>query len=157
MTVCHVHYVRGLGMVKPVHAHLLFHDRLQNSLKQVVKESSRFFQVVLLQSFSAANPIQQAVALLASKWRTSLVFPSLFKCCRVFIRSPPFTQTSRYPGLNIRERWFPDMCSAAISKSKGRFFSEENFYGLWNLGQTRDIFKLLQHLKNIQFKKKNLV
>lgn len=36
---------------------------------------------------------------------------------------------------------FPDVCSAAISKSKDRFFSEENFYGLWNLGEKRDIFQ----------------
>lgn len=35
---------------------------------------------------------------------------------------------------------FPDQCSAAISKSKDRFFSEENFYGLWNLGEKGEIF-----------------
>lgn len=41
---------------------------------------------------------------------------------------------------------FPDVCSAAISKSKDRFFSEENFYGLWNLGEKRDISQNpLQH------------
>lgn len=79
-------YVRGLGMVKPVHAqHLLFQDRLQNSLKRVLKESSRFFQVALLQSFSADRPTPQATTLLTSERSTFLVFLSVRKCCRDFI------------------------------------------------------------------------
>lgn len=72
-------------MVKPVHAHLLFQDRLQNSLKGVLKESSRFFQVALLQSVSADRPTPQAIALLTSKQSMSLLFPSTCKCCRGFI------------------------------------------------------------------------
>lgn len=32
---------------------------------------------------------------------------------------------------------FPDECSVLVSKIKQKFFSEENLYGLWNLGITK--------------------
>lgn len=67
-------YARGLGMAEPVHAqHLLSPDWLQNSLKHVLKESSRFFQGALLQSVSADGPTPAAIALLTSERSTSLV------------------------------------------------------------------------------------
>lgn len=32
---------------------------------------------------------------------------------------------------------FPDECSVLVSKIKHKFFSEENLYGLWNLGSIK--------------------
>lgn len=122
MTVRHVHYVRGPGMVKPVHAqHLLFQDMLQNSLKQVLKESSKFLPVALLHSFSTDPPTRQAITLPASKSEVRPLVAPVCTCCRDFTCTVLLSH-KRQGILNWTSGkdlyTFPDVCSAAVSKVK---------------------------------------
>lgn len=102
-------YVRGLGMVKPVHAqHLLFQGRLQTSSTQVGKDRRRLFQVASLQSFSAACPTPQA-RLFASRARGWHPVPS---AAEASLQSPSVPSASREPALNLRERLQCSLISA---------------------------------------------